>query len=168
MLQMNPSRQPVALSAYAGFRTRDPWERLPIGNLLLIEDDLLSMTLNDEQTLRAFVDFSGRDGGRIAILAAGIPDPLERARGCARCLREMGAGLVRVIYIDDPKQADDEHVITLLDQATGILIAAPQRFGIRSLLDGTAAMEMIRVRISEGCTVASTKSAARLIRGDTD
>jgi cyanophycinase len=134
---------------------------------MLVEIDDPPLETGDVVALSAFVERSGQRNGRIVILPAAAPDPVEMGRRYAQRLLSMGAGLVAVLHVETRSQANDEHAVALMAQATGILILGRTHAQLASLLDGTALLQTICRRQYEGCVIAATSAGSSLLTDPT-
>jgi cyanophycinase-like exopeptidase len=128
-----------------------------------VEDNGSAAQPEVDDQLRRLVKLSGHRWGRIVILTAACPDPINQGRHYARRLLSVGGGLVEVLHIDSRLQANDEHAVGLVAQATCIVMPGNQRARLATLLDGTELLQTIRRRQSEGCVVAATRPGASLL-----
>ncbi len=131
--------------------------------VLLLDDDVLSGASGATDPLCALVSQSGQRSGRIVILPAAAPDPVDWGRRYARRLLTLGAGLVTVLHVETRSHANDENAVIVMTQATGILMLGDQHELLTSLLEETELLRTIRQRQREGCVIAATRAGYSLL-----
>lgn len=88
--------------------------------------------------LETFVRLSGGSWGRIVVIPLATQDALAYGRSFARNLAANGAGMISVLQLSQRQHADDTNSTSLIDTATGILLAAEQHAPLAVLLEATA------------------------------
>ncbi len=112
--------------------------------------------------LETFVRLSGGSWGRIVVIPLATQDALAYGRSFARNLAANGAGMISVLQLSQRQHADDANSTSLIDAATGILLAAEYGAPLAALLDGTTVLQRIRQRNQAGVVLAITSAAAPL------
>ncbi len=112
--------------------------------------------------LETFVRLSGGSSGRIIVIPLATQDALAYGRSFARNLTANGAGMVSILQLTERWHAEDSNATSLIDSATGILLAAGNHASLAVLLEGTALLQRIRQRNQQGIVLAVTSAATPL------
>lgn len=112
--------------------------------------------------VQRFVDLAGGKGkARIVIFAMASEDGLEGGDEKADDLRKLGAQAVNV-YITR-SQADQDSIVHLLDDATGIWFGGGDQSRLTKAIGGTKVEEAIHERYREGAVVGGTSAGAAVM-----
>ncbi len=116
----------------------------------------------DRIILRRFVELSGGDDARIAVIptASRIPDAGEQYR---KIFGELGVDNVDVMNIQTRADADDPAVLETLDQASGIFMTGGNQVRLARILGRSAAVDVIQRRNRSGVPVAGTSAGASVM-----
>jgi cyanophycinase len=114
------------------------------------------------EILRRFVEVSGGDGARIAILptASVLPDTGERYEKLFRGLGVKSAGAIAFAERSDTSRED---WLEELDKATGIFLTGGNQLRISSILGGTPVAKAIRRASARGVAVGGTSAGAAIL-----
>jgi cyanophycinase len=112
--------------------------------------------------LRRFVELSGGDGARIAIIptASAIDDAGQRYKGI---FLELGATSADVVFVGDRDDANRDDLIEIVEQATGIFMTGGNQIRVAAILGGTGIARAIIGRHSVGVPVAGTSAGASVM-----
>jgi cyanophycinase len=128
------------------------------GPLLLIggaEDKVGGRTI-----LSRFVQLSGGEGARIAVLATASSFQDLVGQRYVALFSALGAAHVEVLRVSDRSQARMEEPLAQLAHATGIFVTGGDQLKLTAVLGGTRVAEMIRQRHLAGVAVGGTSAGA--------
>jgi cyanophycinase len=116
----------------------------------------------DRIILRRFVELSGGSDATIAVIptASRIRDAGEQYRGI---FGDLGVDTVNVLDIRDRADANEDTVVSELEQATGIFMTGGNQVRLARILGRTRAGEMINQRNHHGVPVAGTSAGASVM-----
>ena len=130
---------------------------LPIGGAEDKDDD------GDEKILSRFLDLAGGGKARVVIVPTASMDPEAMGKRYVKVFGEMGAAAADVLQIAERPDANAQKTLDLIQNASGIFISGGAQARLVSLLTGTKAMEVIRMRNAEGIVVAGTSAGASIL-----
>ncbi len=115
--------------------------------------------LSDPRILARFVDLSGGNNARIAVIptASQSGDTGERYEAT---FKELGAGRVRTFRFDTREDCEDPQALDKLGQADGIFMTGGNQLRLSTTLGGTSVARLIRTRNQDGVHVAGTSAGA--------
>jgi len=118
--------------------------------------------VGDADILRRFLDLSGGDDARIAIIptASSLPDTGARY---VRVFQELGARRAESLPYADRRDTENEDWLRALDTATGIFLTGGNQLRISTLLGGTPVARAIRRRNARGVPVGGTSAGAAVL-----
>lgn len=112
--------------------------------------------------VKRFVDLAGGAGkARIVVFAMASEDGLAGGEEKAEDLRKLGAHAINV-YITH-EQADQDSVVHLLDDATGIWFGGGDQVLLTRALGGTKVEAAIHARYQDGAVVGGTSAGAAVM-----
>lgn len=112
--------------------------------------------------VQRFVDLAGGAGkARIVVFAMASEDGLEGGEEKAEDLRKLGAHAINV-YIT-AEQANQDSVVHLLDDATGIWFGGGDQVRLTRALSGTKVEKAIHARYAGGAVVGGTSAGAAVM-----
>jgi cyanophycinase len=115
-----------------------------------------------EALVQRFVDLAGGAGkARIVVFAMASEDGLAGGEEKAEDLRKLGAHAINV-YIDRD-QANQDSVVHLLDDATGIWFGGGDQSRLTQAIGGTKVEEAIHARYRAGAVVGGTSAGAAVM-----
>jgi cyanophycinase len=116
----------------------------------------------DRIILRRFVELSGGDSARIAVIptASRIRDAGEQYR---RIFGDLGVDQIDVLDIRDRTDADNDCVVDILEQSTGIFLTGGNQVRLARILSRTRAADAIVERNKCGVPVAGTSAGASVM-----
>jgi cyanophycinase len=115
-----------------------------------------------EALVQRFVDLAGGAGkARIVVFAMASEDGLAGGEEKAEDLRKLGAHAINV-YIDHA-QANEDSVVHLLDDATGIWFGGGDQARLTRALGGTKVESAIHERYRAGAVVGGTSAGAAVM-----
>lgn len=135
--------------------TQDPAQ--PKGSLLIVGGGP-----QPDELVQRFVDLAGGAGkARIVVFAMASEDGLEGGEEKAEDLRKLGAHAINV-YIDH-EQANQDSVVRLLDDATGIWFGGGDQARLTRAIGGTRVEAAIHTRYRDGAVVGGTSAGAAVM-----
>lgn len=134
--------------------TAGPGVLMPIGGA---EDKL-----DDKVILAEFVKLSGGDEARIAIVPTASSIETAGLRYKAIFLG-LGVKSAEVVYIGSREDANDESILDLVSQATGIFLTGGNQMRLSSIIGGTQLEKLVRERHEAGAVVAGTSAGASIL-----
>jgi cyanophycinase len=112
--------------------------------------------------VQRFVDLAGGAGkARIVVFAMASEDGLEGGEEKAEDLRKLGAHAINV-YITH-EQANQDSIVHLLDDATGIWFGGGDQSRLTRALGGTKVEKAIHTRYAAGAVVGGTSAGAAVM-----
>ena len=114
------------------------------------------------QVLRRFVDVSGGDRARIAIIPTASSLEGTGAR-YEKLFSDLGARRCDVLPYAERRDADREKWLRVIDTATGIFITGGNQLRISTILGGTPVAKAIRRRNARGVSVGGTSAGAAIL-----
>ncbi|HEY9425519.1 MAG TPA: cyanophycinase [Gemmatimonadaceae bacterium] len=115
-----------------------------------------------EALVQRFVDLAGGAGNaRIVVFAMASEDGLAGGEEKADDLRKLGAHAINVYITHD--QANEDSVVHLLDDATGIWFGGGDQSRLTRALGGTKVEEAIHARYRAGAVVGGTSAGAAVM-----
>lgn len=116
----------------------------------------------DRIILRRFVELSGGDHARIAVIptASRIPDAGEQYR---KIFGELGVDAIDVLEIRSRADADDPAILETLEQSTGIFMTGGNQVRLARILGRSAVADVMRKRNRKGVPVAGTSAGASVM-----
>ena len=112
--------------------------------------------------VQRFVDLAGGPGkARIVVFAMASEDGLAGGEEKAEDLRKLGAHAVNV-YITH-EQADQDSIVHLLDDATGVWFGGGDQSRLTRAIGGTKVEDAIHARFSAGAVVGGTSAGAAVM-----
>jgi cyanophycinase len=130
------------------------------GDLLVIggaEDKLGKRTV-----LKEFVERSGGDGARIAVVPTASSLGPEIIDVYAALFTKLGAAEVYGVRPESREQASDPAIVAELDRATGIFMTGGNQLKLSTVIAGTPFGQAIVDARSRGATVAGTSAGASI------
>lgn len=117
---------------------------------------------DDKIILSTFLQISGGSKARVAIVptASSIESAGERYKAL---FMNMGAAAAEVTYFSDRAAANDESLLSILADATGIFLTGGNQLRLSALLGGTQVADAVRRRSSEGAVIAGTSAGASIL-----
>jgi cyanophycinase len=118
--------------------------------------------VGDANILRRFLELSGGDEARIAIIptASTLADTGARYE---RLFQELGARRAEALPYADRRDTENEDWLRALDAATGIFLTGGNQLRISTLLGGTGVAKTIRRRNARGVPVGGTSAGAAVL-----
>ncbi|HEU4585824.1 MAG TPA: cyanophycinase [Gemmatimonadaceae bacterium] len=115
-----------------------------------------------DELVQRFVDLAGgARKARIVVFAMASEDGLEGGEEKAEDLRKLGASAINV-YITR-EQADQDSIVHLLDDATGIWFGGGDQSRLTRAIGGTKVEDAIRERYRAGAVVGGTSAGAAVM-----
>jgi cyanophycinase len=116
----------------------------------------------DRIILRRFVELSGGDSARIAVIptASRFPQAGEQYR---RIFGDLGVERVDILDIQDRVDADGDTVVNTLEQSTGVFMTGGNQVRLARILGRTRAADIIARRNKNGVPVAGTSAGASVM-----
>ncbi len=116
----------------------------------------------NRKILRRFVELSGGDDARIAIIptASAIDDAGQRYKGI---FLELGATSADVVFIGDRDDANRDELVRLVDESTGVFITGGNQIRVAAVLGGTEIARAIVRRHRDGATIGGTSAGASVM-----
>ncbi|AVT31672.1 cyanophycinase [Plantactinospora sp. BC1] len=113
--------------------------------------------------LERFVDMSGGDRARIAVIATASTEggPLEAEYG--EIFQTLGVDDVRGLRLESREQANDGRVVELLTDATSVFFTGGDQWRIAALLGGTLVDSLLHARIEDGLVLGGTSAGAAMM-----
>lgn len=117
---------------------------------------------SDPIILRRFVEISGDDDARIAVIptASRLDDTGTRYE---RIFRELGAADARSLEFKRREDAGNREWIDYLREASGVFLTGGNQLRISTILGGTDVARAIRAANAEGVTVGGTSAGAAIL-----
>jgi cyanophycinase len=117
---------------------------------------------SDPIILRRFVEISGDDEARIAVIptASRLDDTGTRYE---RIFRELGAADARSLEFKRREDAGNREWIDYLREATGVFLTGGNQLRISTILGGTDVARVIRTANAEGVPVGGTSAGAAIL-----
>jgi cyanophycinase len=118
--------------------------------------------VNNPQILQRFVDLCGGADADIVVLptASRLADTGARYE---RIFTGLGAGRVTSVDFDSRAECGEEAKLARIAQATGVFFTGGNQLSLSTILGGTPAAKLIRIRNAEGVHVAGTSAGASFI-----
>ena len=118
--------------------------------------------VNNPQILQRFVDLCGGAAADIVVLptASRLADTGARYE---RIFTGLGAGRVTSVDFDSRAECGEEAKLARIAQATGVFFTGGNQLSLSTILGGTPAAKLIRIRNAEGVHVAGTSAGASFI-----
>jgi cyanophycinase len=116
----------------------------------------------DRKILRKFLELSGGDSARIAIVptASAIDEAGQRYKGI---FLELGAEVAEVLYVGNRDDANRDELVGLLNSSTGIFMTGGNQLRVASILGGTRVGDALVQRSREGVPVGGTSAGASVM-----
>ncbi len=116
----------------------------------------------DRVILSKFAELSGGANARIVVIptASSIESAGERYKAL---FLGMGVAQVDIAVIGDRPDANSEHVVGLIRQATGIFMTGGNQMRLAAIMGGTRAMSAILDRNQHSTVVAGTSAGASIL-----
>ncbi len=116
----------------------------------------------DRIILRRFVELSGGDEARIAVIptASRIQDAGDQYRSI---FGDLGVDHVDVVDIRDRSDANDDGVVERLEQSSGVFMTGGNQVRLARILGRTRSAETIANRNRDGVPVAGTSAGASVM-----
>lgn len=118
--------------------------------------------LRDKLILSTFAQLAGGHRGRIVILptASSIEDAGERYKAI---FLELGAAEADVAFLASRDDADSDHAVEILQDATGIFMTGGNQMRLAAIVGGTRVSRLIRERNLAGAVVGGTSAGASIL-----
>ena len=116
----------------------------------------------DKVILSRFVELAGGRDARISIVptASSIESAGERYKAI---FLGLGVDAADVAYIPERSSANDQGVVGLIRDSTGVFLTGGNQMRLSAVMGGTRAMESIIERNAEGAVVAGTSAGASIL-----
>ncbi len=116
----------------------------------------------DRIILRRFVELSGGSDANIAVIptASRIQDAGEQYRGI---FGDLGVDKVNVLDIRDRADANEDGIVSKLENATGVFMTGGNQVRLARILGRTRTGELINQRNQHGVPVAGTSAGASVM-----
>jgi len=116
----------------------------------------------NRKILRRFVELSGGDAARIAIIptASAIDDAGQRYKGI---FLELGATTADVVFVGDREDANRGELVDIVAESTGIFITGGNQIRVAAILGGTEIARTIVRKHREGATIGGTSAGASVM-----
>ena len=116
----------------------------------------------DRVILRRFTELAGGDNARIAIVptASAIDDAGQRYKGI---FLELGAASAEVLYVGAREDADQDELVELMAQSTGVFMTGGNQIRVASVLGGTRLAQTLINIHRQGVPVAGTSAGASVM-----
>lgn len=110
-----------------------------------------------------FVRLAGGPSAVIAVVSCAATNPARTGEEYAAHCRQLGVRDARWLHMWQRCDAESAEVVTLLQQASGIVLADGDQSRLLRLLAGTRALATIHRRHADGVVVAGVGAGARLL-----
>lgn len=110
--------------------------------------------------LRTIVAMAGGREARIAIITTATEYPREVGDEYRSLFRELGAAQADILYISNREAANDQHLVTEVEAATGVFFTGGDQLRLTSILGGSRVDAAIRRAYERGTVVAGTSAGA--------
>lgn len=109
--------------------------------------------------LQRFVELSGGDDARIAVIPTASREPRTGER-YAEAFVALGAGEARVLGYKQRADCDRSDWMDYLEEADGVFFTGGKQLRLSRLLGGTPVSQMIRERFEQGVHIAGSSAGA--------
>jgi cyanophycinase len=131
---------------------------LPQGTLIIIggaEDKR-----NECEILRTVVGTAGGGDSRLVVLTAATEQPQTVGAEYHHVFRQLGAGGVQLLHVNDRAIANQEATACMIEQATGIFLTGGDQLRITSIIGGTSLDRALLRAYHQGAVIAGTSAGA--------
>ncbi len=116
----------------------------------------------DRVILSRFVEMAGGPSARIVILptASSLPGAGQLYE---TVFTELGAESATILTIDTRDDADDDGLVELVQDSTGIFLTGGNQMKLNAIVNGTRASHIVRERNHAGAIIAGTSAGASIL-----
>ncbi len=116
----------------------------------------------NRKILRRFVELSGGDDARIAIIptASAIDDAGQRYKGI---FLELGATSADVVFVGNRDDANRAELVRIVEESSGVFITGGNQIRVAAVLGGTEIARAIVRKHREGATIGGTSAGASVM-----
>lgn len=116
----------------------------------------------DRVILSRFVEMAGGPDARLVVVptASSLPDA---GRLYETIFMELGAASAEVLAVRDRSEADDQRLVDMIEDSTGIFMTGGNQVRIAAVLGGTRVAAALSRRNREGVPVAGTSAGASVM-----
>jgi cyanophycinase len=118
---------------------------------------------DDKQILSRFVELSGGEKARIAVLTAASRHHNEMMEVYERAFGDLGVRELMPVRIEKRAEADEEDNAAIIEKANGIFMTGGDQRRLVALIGGTAVSRAMHHAFNHGACIAGTSAGASAI-----
>ncbi len=118
--------------------------------------------LHNQTILKRFVELCGGDGASLVVIPT-ASELEDTGANYVQLFRELGAGEVTSLPIEERADAQSTEHLEELDRATGIFLTGGNQLRLSTILGGTPVAQVIRKANAHGTHVAGTSAGAAIM-----
>lgn len=118
---------------------------------------------HDDTILDRFVELSGRRAARIIVIATASGDPDKIEAEYIEVFNRLGAGVTEALRLENREQANSDHAVQMLSEATGVFFTGGDQLRITTVLGGSRVDTVLHERVENGLVLAGTSAGATMM-----